>query len=249
MKSQLDRVYVAEIFKNVNYNNARELQDIVALTAEICELPVAIITVSDEEGDHIIASKGFENGRIANELSFFHQKTKQDEMHIVNDTWLDEDFIQSFPKENNPELRFYAGAPLRVNHGHKIGSLCVIDTKPNHLTHTQIKTLDILSRKVSNLMELELSNKLLSEQLINIERQKKALNDISIVLSHEFRGPVCSLLGIMNIIRAEDYHVPREYVEMMEQAVMALDERIYLIEEFTHLNSGNIDKIFSLSQA
>ena len=47
----------------------------------------------------------------------------------------------------DPFIRFYAGAPLEVLSGHRLGTLCVIDRSPRLLSETQVAALTALSRQ------------------------------------------------------------------------------------------------------
>jgi len=235
MNSNFDRLFTVDIFKKLNYNKAKEFQDIVDLAAEVCGTPVALITLLDADTNNFIAKVGIDMPGTPREISFCQYTVEQDDLFIVNDTRLDERFVANPLVNADPALRFYAGAALKANNGHKLGSLCVIDIKPKELNTTQQKTLEILSRQVTFLMELELSQKLLNEQLHEIASHNKLLMNISNVQSHEFRGPIASLLGIMNIIREDSYVATREYLEMMDETVKKLDEKIHLIVEYTQI--------------
>ncbi len=58
-----------------------------------------------------------------------------------------------------PNVRFYAGAPLLTPDGMNLGSLCVLDLTPHHLTLEQREMLTMLSRQVVHLLELRLAGR------------------------------------------------------------------------------------------
>ena len=235
MKNDFDRLFTVNIFKNIKYNQQKELQDIVALAAAICETPVALITLLDDHTNTFVAKFGVDMTAMPADSSFCRHTILQEDLMVINDTHLDARFAQNPHVISAPAVRFYAGAALQVNNGHRIGSLCVLDVKPKELKDTQLKTLEILSRQVTILMEYELSQKLLKEQIEHIEHRNKTLLNISQVQSHDFRGPVASLLGLINIIREEGYTAEKEYLVMMEEAINVLDEKIHLIVEYTKI--------------
>ena len=235
MKNNFDRLYTVNILKKLNYDKAKEFQDIVNLAAEICDTPVALITLLDEDTNHFIAKIGIDIPSTPASISFCQYTVLEDKVMVVADSLLDDRFTENPLVNNDPSLRFYAGAALKVNSGHRVGSLCVIDTKPKTLTPTQQRTLEILSRQVTFLMELQLSQKQLKEHIIEVENHNKVLMNISQVQSHDFRGPVASLMGIMNIIREEGYEAKEEYLRLMEESITRLDEKIHLIVEYTQI--------------
>ncbi|MDR3678565.1 MAG: GAF domain-containing protein [Flavipsychrobacter sp.] len=234
MNNNFDRLYTVELFKKLNYNRLQEFHDIVELAAEICGTPIALITLLDSETNHFVAKVGIDMNNDSLEASFCQYTILQNDVLIVNDTLKDLRFIEN-PKVTDLGVRFYAGAALKANNGHKIGSLCVIDVEPKNLTPLQIKTLEILSRQATMLMELELAQKLLTEQLSDLETQNKKLMNIAQVHSHEFRRPVASLLGLMNIISDEKYIASKQCLLMMEEAVKELDEKIHMVVEYTQI--------------
>jgi PAS domain S-box-containing protein len=64
-----------------------------------------------------------------------------------------------------------------------------------------------------------------SEEKIMV--QNKLLSKIAQIQSHDYRGPVASILGLMNLIELDDYVAPKEYLLMMQIAVKNLDEKIH----------------------
>jgi PAS domain S-box-containing protein len=61
---------------------------------------------------------------------------------------------------------------------------------------------------------------------LKIIDQNKSLLKIAHVQAHEFRAPLTSIIGMMDLIKAEDYQAPKEYFERLGTAVHSLDQKI-----------------------
>ena len=59
-----------------------------------------------------------------------------------------------------------------------------------------------------------------------VHAQNESLLNIAHIHSHEYRKPVASILGLMDLIKAENYRPSKKYLLLMEQAVKELDEKI-----------------------
>jgi GAF domain-containing protein len=141
---------------------------------------------------------------------------------VVNDAIRDARFSQAPVVVNEPHIRFYAGANLKSYEGYNVGTICVFDLTPRILSDVQRKHLSALARQVSHVMELDRSLQLLKEH-------NKALVEIGQIQSHELRNPVSSILGIMEMIKEDDYNAEKEYLVLLEAATKKLDEKIRLI--------------------
>lgn len=62
-----------------------------------------------------------------------------------------------------------------------------------------------------------------------ILKQNKILKKIAYIHAHEYRGPVCAILGIMNLIEADDYATTKEYLLMLKKAVNELDDKTHTV--------------------
>jgi hypothetical protein len=87
-------------------------------------------------------------------MSFCAHTILEDDILVVEDATADSRFSDNLVVTSEPHLRFYAGVPLAVSDQISLGSLCVIDRKPRHLTGEQLDALRILGSAVITLLEL-----------------------------------------------------------------------------------------------
>lgn len=223
------RLQAVRKFEDIDFNLNTSLLGILRLISEIYDTPVAFITLIDEHDQWFKVKRGFDVFSMPRHTSFCTHAISQDGAMVVPDATLDERFNDNPLVKGAPNIRFYAGAPLASSSGHNIGTLCVMDMQAHEVNETKRVHLEILAKQAIHLMELELTYKLLREKIEQVEIQNKALSEIAFIQSHEFRGPVTSIMGLMNIMREEEYQSPREYLELMEGAIKTLDEKIHMV--------------------
>ncbi|HTE00829.1 MAG TPA: GAF domain-containing protein [Mucilaginibacter sp.] len=61
---------------------------------------------------------------------------------------------------------------------------------------------------------------------LKIIAQNQSLLKIAHQQAHEFRAPLTTITGMMDLIKAEDYNAPKEYYALLESAVQNLDGMI-----------------------
>jgi diguanylate cyclase (GGDEF)-like protein/PAS domain S-box-containing protein len=131
-----------------------DFDDIVRLTSVICDVPVALITLIDEGRQWFKARIGTDIEQTPRAVSFCAHALEQPELLIVPDTTQDERFAANPLVTGGPQVRFYAGAPLRTPEGQALGTLCTLDSRPRTLSAGQQDALLILSRQVMAQLEL-----------------------------------------------------------------------------------------------
>jgi PAS domain S-box-containing protein len=83
---------------------------------------------------------------------------------------------------------------------------------------------------------------------MKIMDQNKSLLKIAHVQTHEFRAPLTSILGMMDLIKAEDYAAPREYYEMLGSAVNNFDQKIReIVSDIDTIVPANKTEVYSAS--
>ena len=228
-QNEADRIRAVRWFEKYDFDLNTNLNGILRLASDIYETPAAFITLIDDHNQWFKVNRGFEVQCMPRETSFCTHTIMQDNTLVINDVKKDRRFAHNPFVENAPNIRFYAGAPLATNDGNNIGTLCVMDTHPKTITEDKKQLLEILAKQAIHLMELELTYKLLSEKMRQIERQNTALLDIAFIQSHEFRGPVSTIMGLMNVIKEDEYKSPKQYLLMMEEAIARLDQKIHVV--------------------
>ncbi len=131
-----------------------DFEDLAALAAQICGTPIALISLVDERRQWFKATFGLEIRETSREVSFCAHAMTGTQMLVVPDARLDKVFASNALVTGKPNIRFYAGAPLRSPDGAALGALCVIDRKPRTLSKQQEQSLYFLGRHVMALLEL-----------------------------------------------------------------------------------------------
>ena len=128
--------------------------DLTELAAHICEAPIAMITLVDEDRQWFKSKLGITATETSRDVSFCGHAILQNKLFIVPDAARDARFADNPLVKNDPKIRFYAGAPLVTHDGHAMGTLCVIDKVARTLRPDQKRALEILSRHVMTQLEL-----------------------------------------------------------------------------------------------
>lgn len=238
------RLAATKRYLKLDLNSEQKLDAIAMLASHITQTPVAFITLMDKEIQWMRSCYGYQVDQMPIETSFCKHTIQQEEVFEVSDTFQDQKFSHYPVLHMNPAARFYAGTPLKSYDGYHVGTLCVMDISPKELTIDQKNCLMALSKQVATIMELDLGKSLLQQTVSELEHKNKVveqrnvkLKAIAQIQAHEFRGPLCSVLSIMDLIKSEDYKVSKDYVEMMETAVNNLDEKICTVVKM----AGNVD--------
>ncbi|MCO5936384.1 GAF domain-containing protein [Mucilaginibacter sp. RB4R14] len=184
--TEQQRLSAVDRFKNLDDGITKDLNDIVALVSEICGTPVALVTLLDNEIQWFKAAVGTDVTDTPRSISFCNNTIEQEGVNIIYDLQKDDRHNQNPLVTGDPNVRFYAGSPLITKDGYAIGSLCVVDMEPRDLTVHQQKALQIMSKQVVNLMELNWSIKVLAEQRDKEKAQAEAITDSELKLKAIF---------------------------------------------------------------
>jgi len=102
------------------------LDRIVGLCRAIFGVPVAVVSLVDEERQWFKSVQGLDVCQTSREVAFCNYTILSDDIFEVVDATQDPRFSANSLVTSDPHLRYYAGAPL-VYDGVRLGALCLID--------------------------------------------------------------------------------------------------------------------------
>jgi len=144
----------------VLFTPAEERFDRIArLAARLLQVPVALVSLVDGEVQWFKANHGSFLNETARAVSFCGHAILGDDTMVVPDALEDERFHDNPLVTGEPFIRFYAGHPLRAADGSKVGTLCVMDTRPRLPGPVDLEVL----RDLAGWAENELKVKVLGE--------------------------------------------------------------------------------------
>ena len=124
--------------------------DAICRTAQaLFGTPIALISLLDEDRQWFKARCGLSDDGTSRDVAFCDHTIQGDAVLVVEDARDDARFSANPLVTGEPGIRFYAGAPLILRSGIRVGSLCIIDTEPRPFTTEQANQLRDLAMVVT----------------------------------------------------------------------------------------------------
>ena len=172
------RLGVVESFEAEELEDDPELQAIVEFAAKLCNSPVSMVTLLEQEKQRFLARRGIDASETPRDVAFCNHTLGQSELLEVPNAPEDPRFVDNPLVTDPPEVRYYAGQPLVSEEGASLGTLCVIDTKAHSepLNEFQREGLAVLAKAA--VRRLETRRSALQAKRIIAEREERLLRMI-----------------------------------------------------------------------
>ncbi|WP_454802193.1 sensor histidine kinase [Mucilaginibacter phyllosphaerae] len=172
-----------------------DFDELTLLASQICQTPIALISLLDDKRQWFKSVVGELASQTPKEHAFCaHTIVETTEIMVVNDAREDDRFAANPLVTGDPNIVFYAGVPLINEDGFPLGSLCVIDVEPKHLTTDQIKSLKILGSQVIAQMELRKKVALLEQTNEKLLETNTFIQKFASTAAHDIKNPLSSIL-------------------------------------------------------
>jgi diguanylate cyclase (GGDEF)-like protein len=123
------------------------------LAKRLFGVPIALVSLVDADRQWFKSCVGLTASETARDISFCGHAILGDEILVVPDAKRDERFHDNPLVVDEPRIRFYAGCPLKVSNGSRLGTLCLIDVEPRTLSPDDLNLL----RDLAGMAEQELA--------------------------------------------------------------------------------------------
>lgn len=210
--------------------------DLTFLAAQICDAPIALITLLDEERQWFKSHHGLNATETPRDISFCSHAMLQDGTFIVENTLEDERFHDNPLVTGDLGIRFYAGAPLILDQDIRLGTICVIGHEQRILSESQASALEALARQVITLFEARMRVK-------ELEKLDHMKDEFVSMVSHELRTPLTSLKGSLDILSHLKDSQEAQIESMLEIATRNADQLLAIVNDILELAKMETGKV------
>lgn len=245
-KNEQERLKELENYNILDSPEEKDYNDIVNLASAICGTPISLVSLVDNYRQWFKAKIGLDASETPKEIAFCSHALLQDELFVVSDASKDERFFDNPLVTENPNIRFYAGMPLKSPNGYNLGTLCVIDTIPRDLTQNQKDALKVLGKQVINCFELRKNNVELEYAMMNLKKTNELKNKLFSIISHDLKSPMASIDMFLQILEGDMLSLEdsKEHLNKLRSALKSTDELMNNLFNWakSQLNSYKFEK-------
>lgn len=218
--------------------------DITAMAASICKMPIALITLIDEKKQFFKSHYGTILNQTPLEYSICsHAIKSEQDFFEIPDLRIDDRFKNNPLVLDGPKIKSYYGAPFFSEDGVAFGTLCVISDELTELTEDQKRALKSLSRQVMHLLELRKKNYLLQLYQKKLEHYSKDMEEFAFIAAHDLRAPVRIIKSFIKLLEskneAEWDDNDRMYFQFINDNTERMDRLVLDLLEYAKSNMNN----------
>lgn len=125
------------------YDNAAEL------VATACQVPIAVVSIVDEDRIWFKARYGLEASEVPREPGLCASACLGEDLYEVVDARLDPRALDNSLVRGELGLQFYAAAPLKTSEGYGLGAVAVADYEPRELSDAQRSMLRLVATSIT----------------------------------------------------------------------------------------------------
>lgn len=248
---EAERLKALQALEILETDAETEFDTMARAASIVCNTPICLITFVDKERQWFKANVGMDGVKqTSREGSFCAHTIMDSDLFEVPDAMADPRFANNALVTGGPKIRFYAGAPIQLSNGHRVGSLCVIDNKPRRLDDTARQLLRGLGIAVSKAVEARQAMMAQDRLLLSLKGYMRKLAEEerryrSLVEQQSEMVSICNPDGVLRFVNpayADRYNLqPRQFVGKSLLDFVRADERAAVVASLLEVSKGEGD--------
>jgi len=131
---------------------------------------IALVSLVDSDRQWFKSKQGLDACETSRAISFCGHAILSREPLVVSDASNDPRFADNPLVTGPPNIRFYAGYPIRDASGFNIGTLCLIDPEPRDVSADEVETLKDMAEMVED--EIKVSSQITVDDLTQVANRR-----------------------------------------------------------------------------
>ncbi|MDI1235755.1 MAG: GAF domain-containing sensor histidine kinase [bacterium] len=199
---EVDRLQALAAYGQIDTPPDADLNDLTNLASDICNTPMALITLVNGYRQWFKAKKGIDIVETPREIALCaHSILSNEDILEIPDARLDERFKENPFVKGEPHVVFYAGAILRTETGLPLGTLCVLDTQPRKLNMEQLNALKTIADQVMYRFELQKNQNQLLALSNELQNKNDELARFAYVAAHDLKTPLNTIGALVDLFK------------------------------------------------
>ena len=199
-KRESKRIESLKSYLVLDTESEEEIDNLTQLASEICETPISLVSLIDENRQWFKSKIGLEVNETSRDVAFCaHAINETDDLFIIEDARKDKRFFDNPLVTSEPYVIFYAGVVLKSDEDLPLGTLCVIDNSPRKLSDKQIRSLKTISKQIMNLLNYKKSMRKQEELRIQLVQKNRELERFASIAAHDLKSPLANIMSAANL--------------------------------------------------
>ncbi|MFZ6849424.1 EAL domain-containing protein [Undibacterium sp. RuRC25W] len=153
-QNEKERIAALHALEVLDSSPEIEFDALVNIASSICGVPISLISLIDIERQWFKANIGLSGiSETPRDIAFCAHAILGSELFEISDASSDERFADNPLVAGQSGFRFYAGVPIVLRDGNRVGTLCVIDRQPRELDEKQREILKNLALAAAAALE------------------------------------------------------------------------------------------------
>lgn len=228
---------------------------ITRMAARLFRVPISLVSLVDADRQWFKSRYGLDATESPRAISFCAHTLPTGKPLVVEDARRDERFADNPAVADDPNVRFYAGVPIEGPGGHRLGTFCVVDTKPRAFSEDELEVLQDLAAIVqseihdSDARAAREEARRRAAELAARERELELLKRLDDErrafvngAAHAFRTPLTPLAAqveALKVLLGHDERV-RAAAERIDRQVRHMTRLVDRMQKVAALQAGNV---------